>query len=320
MVSLPPQRVSETECEPGYWCADGERTACGAGKFGATSGLSTSDCSGLCEAGFVCSVASRASNADDVNAAPEVTECGSASVYCKAGSGSPTLASTGYYTTPTSAPAARRTGQTICPIGSFCVAGEASLCEPGVYGAAEGLFSPVCTGFCDPGRYGATPGATDKSCDGDCAPGYYCEAGSSSQFSQACSAGRFSLGGTDSCSSCDPGYYCPVGSVSSQGASCGGAAFFCTGEASSPTAVQVGWFSTPEEAGVNLRTGEEPCPPGSYCSGGVKYLCGLGRWGNRPEEYDIGCSGPCRPGRYGSESGQLTEDCVRITCGATARC
>jgi hypothetical protein len=42
---------AQAPCEPGSYCASGVRTACPAGTFGASAGLTTGTCSGVCPAG-----------------------------------------------------------------------------------------------------------------------------------------------------------------------------------------------------------------------------------------------------------------------------
>ena len=150
MPSLLWQRTGEVACEPGFYCIDGVKAPCAAGRFGAASALSTSACSGPCQAGFVCSTSSRAPNSTLPEAGVEVTECGSPSVFCATGSASPVLVKDGYYSTPADGPPERRTGETICPQGSSCLAGIEQLCEPGKYGHDVGLSK--CTEKCSAGR------------------------------------------------------------------------------------------------------------------------------------------------------------------------
>ena len=60
-------------------------------------------------------------------AAPQ--NCGSASLYANGGASACTPVSTGYYSTPESGSAATRTGQAICPTGSSCNGGVATVCS-----------------------------------------------------------------------------------------------------------------------------------------------------------------------------------------------
>jgi hypothetical protein len=61
-------------------------------------------------------------------------------------------------------------------------------------------------------------------------------------------------------------------------------------------------YSTPEASDPTLRTGVASCPPGSYCQGGVKYLCPAGRFGASFNSSTLTCDGPC----------------VRFCCGVPA--
>lgn len=144
------QRTGEVQCERGYHCIDGVKAPCAAGRYGSEPGLSTAECSALCEAGFVCSTAAKAPNSDHPQAGVEVTECGSASVFCAQGSASPVLVRDGYFSTPVDAAPERRTGEEVCPAGSACLAGIQQLCEAGKFG--QDIGQSKCTDLCGPGR------------------------------------------------------------------------------------------------------------------------------------------------------------------------
>ena len=49
----PETRYTQTLCEPGFYCSNGVKTPCPAGRYGATFGLSESFCTGSCAAGYV---------------------------------------------------------------------------------------------------------------------------------------------------------------------------------------------------------------------------------------------------------------------------
>ncbi|CAM9174325.1 unnamed protein product [Ectocarpus fasciculatus] len=53
-TSLTSTRSAERLCEPGFWCEAGFRYPCEAGAYGSDFGATRGNCSGLCEAGFVC--------------------------------------------------------------------------------------------------------------------------------------------------------------------------------------------------------------------------------------------------------------------------
>ena len=67
------------ECPTRHYCPEGSPTPiqCPAGTFGAETGLTTSHCSGLCAAGFYCPQAS---------VSPRQKECGGEDFYCPIGS------------------------------------------------------------------------------------------------------------------------------------------------------------------------------------------------------------------------------------------
>jgi hypothetical protein len=38
-----------------------------------------------------------------------------------------------------------------CPAGTYCLQGVSNPCPPGVYGSAQELSTPACSGQCSPG-------------------------------------------------------------------------------------------------------------------------------------------------------------------------
>jgi hypothetical protein len=71
-------RTAQQICEPGFYCQGGVRSRCLPGSFGAASGLSNSQCSGLCAPGFIC---------DWASSSAMQYHCGlNSSVYCPTGS------------------------------------------------------------------------------------------------------------------------------------------------------------------------------------------------------------------------------------------
>ncbi|KAA0145912.1 hypothetical protein FNF28_07769 [Cafeteria roenbergensis] len=72
-------RTGSAICEKGYYCSNGERSPCPAGRFGSTEGLSSPACSGPCTAGFLCPSASTSSTAEECDVD------GSGDVYCPEG-------------------------------------------------------------------------------------------------------------------------------------------------------------------------------------------------------------------------------------------
>jgi hypothetical protein len=76
-------QYEESLCHKGHYCIGGVRRLCPQGTFGATMGLSTTACSGLCAPGYYCPFNST-SNTE--------VECGSKGVYCPQGSRHPETA------------------------------------------------------------------------------------------------------------------------------------------------------------------------------------------------------------------------------------
>jgi hypothetical protein len=89
-------------------------------------------------------------------------------VYCPLGTSIPLTVLPGYYTTGNNA--TTRSGQVICPMGSYCMNGKRYSCPGGRYGDQEGLFSANCTGICS--------------------RGFYCPAGSTSSRKFPCPIGK----------------------------------------------------------------------------------------------------------------------------------
>lgn len=133
-------------CEAGYYCNEGVKYPCPAGRFAALPGRSTADCDGLCTAGYYCQFASssptqyicppgRYGAPGMTNAyckgscisgyycpagstLPYQNECGADSVYCPHGSGAPLIVSAGYYSVGQNETI--RTDQNVCTqFGSY---------------------------------------------------------------------------------------------------------------------------------------------------------------------------------------------------------
>lgn len=114
-------RTSQSIAPPGYYARKGIKYICPAGKYGATAGLSTPECSGDCDVdGFYCPPGS---------ISPFQKACGSPNVICPAGVVVPMQVRPGYYTSDPSL----------------------ELCPPGMWRDWAGksvdasIFSPVAT-------------------------------------------------------------------------------------------------------------------------------------------------------------------------------
>jgi hypothetical protein len=114
-------RTTQAQCEPGYYCTSGVRQLCPAGRYGSSSGLSSSTCTGACDTGgFLCPAGSTKKTQE---------ACGFGQTYpsewyCAAGATSRTKVSSGHYSTPLTAPEDQRSGQTACESGFVCTNGQ----------------------------------------------------------------------------------------------------------------------------------------------------------------------------------------------------
>jgi hypothetical protein len=159
-TSLPPDTMYQPDsqltksgqhkCKPGFYCIEGVRFLCPAGRYGDKAGETDSECTGPCKAGHFCPLGS---------SSPTQIECGDKpNIYCPESSDVPTYVSEKYYASEEDSPT-KKTSQELCPPGYYC---------PG-----DGLRHK-----CLAGHYGINTGLTNPTCDGRCDAGYYCPAGS----------------------------------------------------------------------------------------------------------------------------------------------
>lgn len=83
---------------------------------------------------------------------PSPIPCGNSTVYCPAGSSTPSAVSAGNYSFGGTS-AAARTAEELCPKGRYCQKGLAVLCPAGTFGDREGLQDPACSGPCPAGKH-----------------------------------------------------------------------------------------------------------------------------------------------------------------------
>lgn len=182
---------AQAVCPAGYYCSSGVKIGCPDGTFIGSQGTTQASLCQPCPAGYYCGPASTSG-----------TLCGGDTVYCPSGSSSPVPVDIGYYTIGTPG---LRSGETICPLGQYCIGGVNFLCPAGVYGGSNALTSSACSGTCSPGAWVVS---------GDklvwifyLFAGSYCPSGSTSATQLPCPAGSYCLAGLPI--SCPVGTYNP---------------------------------------------------------------------------------------------------------------
>jgi len=293
-------------CAPGNYCDVPQLAAqkpCPGGRYGATSGLTVSTCTGPCDAGYICPPGSVVSYAI---ACPVGTYCeaGSATAkvcpagyYCEYTSTSPTACPIGTYNTATGkgavtdclpCPPGKECGVatanegTPCPIGSYCPGGgttrpcipgsycddtslrEPKLCPAGTYGAST-VGSRLITDCkaCGPGTWSNTMGEV-SSCSQTCPPGSYCRSPNST-ISYTVPAATSSLYNANS----TPSALLPInGRIALpigtvQPIPCPAGTYCPNSGTGVPTNCPTGTYSF--STGLIQRSQCTDCPPGTYC-------------------------------------------------------
>jgi hypothetical protein len=147
--------------------------------------------------------------------------------------------------------------------------------------------------FTEPGT-GENP--RNQEAQAPCQPGQYCVNG----VATPCPLGVY--GATPELTSpacsglCAPGYFCPVGSSSTTQLPCGGVDVFCLAGSGLPQASPPGEYTVGPSA--TTRNSTLPCPAGSYCVGGLQYLCNAGSFGCADRLSTPACNGPCTAGYF----------------------
>lgn len=174
----------EGYAKPAFYCKQ-----CAAGRYGATAGLTSPACSGLCLAGYYCPAGSTSERE---------FACGHVGVYCPEGSPRPIPAAAGRFTlssvnisniTTTTATfstdeQALSIALELCPRGSYCRAGVIIPCPLGRYGNTTGLQTAECSGECGDGTFCPEGSVLPM----DCPVGYFCPTGKEVVI---CPAGTF---------------------------------------------------------------------------------------------------------------------------------
>jgi hypothetical protein len=194
MCGLAATSPTQTQCPPGTYSEAGASvcSSCPGGRFGNSSGLTSSACTGPCPAGYVCGLGTVNGTA---TLCPPGQFSGEGSSVCRPcpagryGSVPPLvhescteLCDEGRWGAP-GATGPDCTGP--CAAGYACPRGlntsnpgESYKCVAGRYSArGQGVCSP-----CPKGRYGSGSGAESSACTADCAEGFFCPEGSSGQI------------------------------------------------------------------------------------------------------------------------------------------
>lgn len=151
-------------CPAGHFCpqksVNGTRHRCPSGRYGATEGLQTSACSGLCAAGYYCPEAS--THIFEKQCGAEHT-----SIYSNSSLNSNAV----FCPEGSSSPLVVQVGH--YSVGFNRTTRESTVpCHPGSY-CVNGVISD-----CPAGRFGAVERLSDAGCSGPCRRGHYCPPGS----------------------------------------------------------------------------------------------------------------------------------------------
>lgn len=183
------------------------------------------------------------------------------------------------------------TAKVYCPMGSY----EPTLALPGFYTVNAGIYE----------EYDAVHGGeATRTAQVRCSPGSYCVDG----VSKLCPAGTFSWEYTtdsiDGCLECPEGFYCPEGTSAPLLNNCGATDVYCPPGSSYPITVEYGHYTLPpapiDALGVAQnqlnQIGTSICEPGYWCSGGARFACPAGVYGNTKGLTTSRCTGPCPAG------------------------
>ncbi|GMF24118.1 unnamed protein product [Phytophthora lilii] len=241
-------RIAQRRCEPGHYCVDGERHRCPAGTFGNRAGLTSSECSGVCAAGYYCPEGSIVAQA---------VACATSAVFCPEGSAVPTLTDKGYCGISKNSPAGRRWyDQRKASPGEFAWRGTCYPCPAGTYGSDDMETRPTCSGSCAPGYY-CPPGSTTPTQHECGSASVYCPKASAKPWNvregyYTSLQARAITVNTTQAPGCEPGQYRDYSTTVS--------AFMDVVTGRSPIHVDYGDYSFPVAQCV-------PCPDGTFKPG-----------------------------------------------------
>jgi len=311
-------------CDPGFWCKNGIRYPCSddgtygiqsgytdksctapcplghyclpfvpkpvmcpPGTFGESLGLKDSSCSGLCEPGFYCEAGSTSSK----------------SVPCPEGTAGLEYGLKNYQCSHFCDVDAKHCVINFCSKGYYCPSNSTS--QKQFECGSPHLYCPPKSSKPTNVRMGYyTIGNDSKRSEiqshsdqttrwGEkiCEIGHYCIDG----VKHLCPAGKYGnqTGLTnENCSGdCKRGYFCPPGSIISAPHHCGSPRYYCPEGSPFPSVADEGHFTS-------NGSSQSTCPPGSFCVGGVAYLCPAGRYGSSTGLSSNVCDGPSEAGYY----------------------
>ena len=272
---------AQVPCTPGHYClSNGTRVICPVGRYGVWRAWHDAWCMMHVPVAFLCGMR------------------------CRGG----WSLSFGMHVGPTcGAGNAAGSASTICP----------NLCPPGFTcdaGATETTDCGAASSYC-PGNglaYGVPAGAystpvasllSQRTGMAWCTPGSYCVSG----LRYACSAGKYgsaaNLSDPNCNGQCSAGHYCPANSTSSTAAPCGNVTVYCPTGSSLPSSVLAGYYSVGGGT-VATQTAQVMCEPGSFCVGGLKYLCPAGTF-SAATSLATTCTSTC-PSGYFCPAGSTT--------------
>jgi hypothetical protein len=320
----------------GYYASNGIVLPCHEGHFGSIEGLTHDTCSGVCEAGFICPIASTSSRQ---------IACGGEDRYCPSGSASPLHVQSGYYTTAEEEPCRPGTYRSpaasgdvfISPINTSREEGKCFICPENTFKHIAGDDASLCLECgtkakstaeritCDCYQSATEKKLTKleynvverkcgqlalplddyhlpntqftKSEERPCQKGYYCQNGIRSK----CPSGRF--GNKDyevneECTAeCLEGYWCEEASTSSMQNKCGSPNVYCPSGTRTPIYVDDGFY-TDEEEPQDTKTSQHICPKGYWCENGYRFPCNAGTFGDSVGLSDMSQCGICLSGYY----------------------
>ncbi|KAJ0392262.1 hypothetical protein P43SY_006024 [Pythium insidiosum] len=276
-------------CPLGHYCEVGTVTPrpCPAGTFGGTQGLTTKRCSATCSSASTCTPSLCPAGFFCPLATVVPKECGGPDVFCPEGSVAPTPVSSGFYTTWSD-------------VSGWSLATKTRLEDAYIEGGALAVLN-----------------LTRRSGQRPCERGSYCVAG----VKRLCPAGTFGDTeglATPQCSApCPSGFFCPLGTARFDVNPCNDRASFCRQGAAAPTPVSFGYFTVTAATG-DVRVDQQVCPIGSYCVGGIAYLCPPGTYGSVTGLTSAACSGRCQDG-YTCAAGSTSPTQTPCPAGHYAR-